>query len=120
MRKVESALAVFVFHDETGAVILDRLGRREAAGGHLGVESRSTFLVESKQQHSRKRFRAEHAFYYVTFFGAPVRCSDDDKTILDLEASSEVLAVVVLDYDLLADFNPPQDRRRSCYPDTVS
>ena len=71
LRKVESALAVFVLHDETGAVILDRLGRREAAGGHLGVESRSTFLVESKQQHSRKRFRAEHAFYYVTFFGAP-------------------------------------------------
>ena len=31
--------SVFVFHDGTGAVILDRLGRRETAGGHLGVDS---------------------------------------------------------------------------------
>ena len=46
--------------------------RREAAGGHVEVESRSTFLVESKQQHSRKRFHAEHAFYYVTFLVPPL------------------------------------------------
>ena len=75
---------------------------------------------KSKQQHSRKRFRAEHAFYYVTFFGAPVRCSDDDKTILDLEASSEVLAVVVLDYDLLAHFNPPSGSSPELLPRQVS
>src|SRR5262245_45606246 len=41
-----------------------------------------------------------------TFFGAPIRCSDDDNAISDFEGSSKARALLILDDDLATHLAP--------------